>query len=219
MVALFALSNTMAPILAMAQKTELGVGIGGFNYAGDLARGYHFSYVRPGVMLFYKRNLNNIVSVRFSATGGLVSGSDDQPLDAFAQQRQASFSSGIIEGAATLEYNFLDFKAGNSLNRWSPYVFFGVGIFGVFGGENQQGSHVQPALPFGLGIKYPLNSKFIINVEAGLRKTFYDYLDGVSDGDIANKNYQYGNKYDDDWYNFVGVSLSYTLWKIPCPED
>ena len=202
-----------------AQKSELGVGIGGLNYAGDLARGYHFSYVRPGGLLFYKMNFNNIVSVRYSATGGMISGSDSQPLDAFAVQRQASFNAVVIEGAATLEYNFIDFKADHSLNRWSPYLFFGLGVFGIFGNESQNGSNIQPVIPFGLGIKYALNPKFIINFEMGSRKTFYDYLDGISDGDITNKNYQYGNKYDTDWYNFVGLSLSYTLWKIPCPED
>jgi hypothetical protein len=38
----------------------------------------------------------------------------------------------------------------------------------------------------------------------------------VSDSDIFDKNYQYGNPKDNDWYHFAGISLSYILYNIPC---
>jgi hypothetical protein len=205
---------------AQAQRSEFGAGIGAMNYAGDLARGYQPGYMRPGGLLFYKMNFDPIVAVRFAVTGGALYGSDEEPIDAFATQREASFSTFVLEGSAVLEYNFLNFKSEKSLTRWSPYLFFGIAAFGDFGEkENGEGGGIQPAIPFGIGAKYILNPRFLLNFEAGVRKTFYDHLDGVSDGDQTNKNYQYGNKYDTDWYNFIGLSISYTLFDIPCPFD
>jgi hypothetical protein len=205
----------------LAQKNEFGAGLGGFNYAGDLMRGYHIENVKPGVVGYYKRNFDNIFSVRGSLTGGLISGNDDMPIDPFASNRRGSFQSTILEVAGVLEYNFLDFKADHVQVRWSPYMMLGISGFTFFGGNQdlQGASTVQMAIPFGGGFKYALNPNFILNFEVGIRKLFFDQLDGYSDGDITNKNYQYGNKYDNDWYNYIGVSVSYIIWDIPCPYD
>lgn len=206
---------------AYAQRNEFGVGVGGFNYAGDLMRGYPIENVKPGIVAFYKRNFDNIFSVRGSLTGGLISGSDDNPIDPFGANRRASFQSTLVELGGMLEYNFLDFKAAQVQFRWSPYMMLGVSGFTFFGGDQELNgsSSAQLALPFGGGFKFVLSPNLLLNVEIGIRKVFFDRLDGYSDGDITNKNYQYGNKYDDDWYNFVGVSISYIIWDIPCPYD
>jgi len=208
-------------LAALAQKNEIGAGIGGFNYAGDLMRGYHIENVKPGVVAYYKWNFDNIFSIRGSVTGGLISGSDENPLDAFASNRQASFQSTIVEVAAMLEYNFLDYKSDRVGIRWSPYMMAGISGFTFTGGDQdlQGSSTVQLAIPFGGGFKYVISPNLTLNLEIGIRKLFFDYLDGFSDGDLSNKNYQYGNKYDKDWYNFVGLSISYTIWEIPCPYD
>ena len=75
------------------------------------------------------------------------------------------------------------------------------------------------AIPFGGGIKYILNPKYYIAIEFGVRKTFFDYLDNISDGDPSQKNYQYGNKFDYDTYYFLGVTLTRTFYDIPCPTN
>jgi hypothetical protein len=69
----------------------------------------------------------------------------------------------------------------------------------------------------GGGAKFLLGKRFSLSVESGARKTFFDYLDGVSDGDIFIKDYQFGNPNDNDWYFYTGVSLTYIIYKIPCP--
>ena len=205
-----------------AQKHQLGVGLGGFNYAGDLARGYPLASVRPGGQISYRYNFSNLVSVKGGVTGGLLSGSDKaQPIDDFARQRQGSFQSTIVELSAVIEYNFIDYKDPKSLANWSPYMFIGIAGFGAFGTapSGQNSSPVQPAIPFGIGVKYQASKRVEFSLEAGVRKVFYDYLDGYSDGDRSQKNYQYGNKYDDDWYNYIGFSMNYTIFYIPCPYD
>lgn len=207
--------------LTFAQFSEFGIGVGGFNYAGDLLRGYHIDNVKPGILGYYKMNFDNIFSVRTSITGGLISGSDETPIDPFAANRKGSFQSTLVEAAGILEYNFLDYKSEHVQIRWSPYMFLGISGFTFFGGnQNLNGSStIQLAIPFGGGFKYAINPNINLNLEIGIRKLFFDYLDGYSDGDITNKNYQYGNKYDNDWFNFVGLSISYIFWKIPCPYD
>ena len=213
---LFLFSN-----LALAQKNEFGVGVGGFNYAGDLMRGYHIENVKPGIVGYYKMNFDQIFSVRASLTGGLISGSDKKPIDPFAANREGSFQSTIVEVAGIVEYNFLDFKTDLRRIRWSPYMFVGLSGFTFFGGDQDLdgSSTVQLALPFGGGFKYAINPNITLNLEIGVRTLFFDRLDGFSDGDYTTKNYQYGNKYDNDWYNFVGFSISYIIWDIPCPYD
>lgn len=215
-VLLFCLSSQI-----MAQVHEFGLGLGGFNYAGDLMRGYHVTNVKPGMVAYYRRNLDNIFCLRGSLTGGLISGTDKKPIDPFGTKRNASFQSTIVEAAAIMEYNFLDYKKQERGFRWSPYMFVGVSGFTFFGGnQNLNGaSTVQLALPFGGGFKYVINPSLNLNLEIGIRKLFFDRLDGYSDGDITNKNYQYGNKYDNDWINFVGISISYLIWDVPCPYD
>ena len=206
---------------SFAQRHEFGVGVGGFNYAGDLMRGYQIDNVRPGLVGYYKRNLSNIFSVRASLTGGMIGGSDENPIDPFATNRGASFSTTLAEAAAIIEYNFLNYKANHVVVRWTPYFMAGIAGFAAFGGEpDQEGNRiVEPAIPFGGGFKYQISPNITFNLEIGIRKLFYDHLDGISDGDITNKNYQYGNKHDQDWYNFIGLSVSYLIWDVPCPYD
>lgn len=203
-----------------AQRDEFGIGVGMMNYAGDLARGYVPGNIRPGGQIFYKYNLSNLLGIRFGITGGLLSGTDKYPIDDFAENRGGSFQTGIIEINVLFEYHFLDIRDEKNNVKWTPYIFFGIGGFAMIGNVDTKGrSLAQPVLPFGIGAKHALSKRLTLNFEIGLRKMFFDYLDGYSDGDIRIKNYQYGNKYDDDWYNYVGVSISYLLYEIPCPFD
>jgi len=206
---------------ALAQRHEFGIGAGVMNYAGDMSRGYAFNHIQPGGRLFYRYNINPIISLRTSLSGGLLSGSDANPIDVVADQRNASFKSTVVELSADFQFNFLDIKSEKTLNWWSPYIFFGIGG-AYFNGEfpyNDNFSKVTMVVPFGGGFKMDISKNLSLGIEMGVRKTFSDHLDGVSDGDLTNKNFRYGNKYDKDWYNMFAVSLSYTLYSVNCPFD
>ncbi|KXK24247.1 MAG: OmpA/MotB domain-containing protein [Bacteroidetes bacterium OLB12] len=73
------------------------------------------------------------------------------------------------------------------------------------------------AIPFGVGMKYVLNPKYYLAVEFGMRKTFFDYLDNISDGDLQYKNYQYGNVFDYDNYFLWGFRLPILCTISPAP--
>ncbi len=208
---------------ASAQKSEVGFGLGTFNYTGDLARTYDVLNSKPGVTVFYRSNLSQIVSVRAGLTAGGVGASDERhPIDAFAEQRDASFDIFLMEVSAVAEYHFLNWRDDKHMRRFTPYLFGGLALFGISGTENKPSeySNVQGAIPFGLGIKYVINPKWYLALEFGARKTFFDYLDNVSAGvNQLVKNYQYGNPYDNDAYYFFGLTLTRTFYDIPCPTN
>ena len=204
-----------------AQKSEVGAGLGGLSYTGDLIRNYQITENSLGGLIYYRNNLSDAISLRYTATLGKLQGSDENPFDAFAAARDASFDIFIIEPTVTLEYNFLDYKDPHSAINFSPYFFAGAGFFTFFGQDESpfEYSTFQPVIPFGVGIKYKINRNWNLNFEFGARKTFFDYLDNISEAIPNTKNYQYGNPHDKDTYYFVGVSVSYAFYPIICPYD
>lgn len=204
-----------------AQRSEIGFGLGTFNYTGDLARNYNFLNSRPAATVFYRSNISNVVSFRASMTGGKLVGSDSRPYDPFAVERKAGFNIFLLEAATVFEYHFLNWRETKRFIRFSPYLFGGLALFGISGNGNkpEEYSNVQGAIPFGTGLKYVVNPKWYVALEFGARKTFFDYLDNVSIGRESNKNYQYGNPFDNDAYYFLGLSVTRTFYDIPCPTN
>ena len=211
---LFLLTGT-----SFAQISEIGGGIGALSYTGDLQNGYRFFTNRPAGTLHLRSNIQDHVSLKYGLTLGNVIGRDDPPQDAFATQRNASFSIFLVEVSAMIEYSFLDFKGYGAPFRWSPYLYAGAGLFTFFGQNERNGtySNVQPVIPIGFGFKYLYNPRWIIGLKFGARATFFDYLDNVSDSNRSRKTYQYGNSYTNDKYYFIGITLDYSLFTIPCP--
>ncbi|MDP1614924.1 MAG: DUF6089 family protein, partial [Methylococcales bacterium] len=99
------------------------------------------------------------------------------------------------------------------------------------------------SIPFGIGAKYSFNKRLCFSAEWGLRKSFTDYLDDVSqtyylDGSqinpanpeevLSDPTFQHqamqerGNSTTNDWYNFTGISLTYKFRlfnKNKCPNQ
>lgn len=206
----------------IAQRSEIGFGLGTFNYTGDLARNFSFLDSKPAATIFYRANISRVVSFRAAATGGNIGASDRQrPIDAFATNRAESFKHFLFEASTVFEYHFLNWRDDQRRLRFTPYLFGGFAIMGISAVESKSAeySNVQPAIPFGGGIKYVLNPKWYLAAEFGVRRTFFDYLDNVSSGNLSFKNYQYGNVYDNDAYYFVGISITRTFYEIPCPTS
>lgn len=204
---------------SLAQKREYGFSLGAMYYTGDLARTWILPNTGISGMVFLRNNINNHSSVRVSYTGGFLKTNDAKPLDAFASARASSFNTFISEFSASLEYYFIDYKSKRATVNWSPYFHGGIGIFGMIG-ENDKSttySSVQAALPIGFGVKFQPTKKWTIGIEYGARILFFDYLDNISEGDVFDKNYQYGNKYDNDNYYYIGITISKIVYKVVCP--
>jgi hypothetical protein len=211
----------LCSLRAIGQRAEVGFGIGTWNYTGDLSRNYNILNVKPAGTVFYRSNLGRAISFRTSITAGKIAASDARPIDAFASNRAASFNLFLYELALATEYHFLDWRSEKRPLRFTPYVVTGLGLFGMAGQTQKSAeySSIQPSVQLGIGFKYVLNPLWYLSLEFSTRKTFFDYLDNVSEGNTANKNYRYGNPNDNDNYHFLGITLTRTFYTIPCPTN
>lgn len=204
---------------AKAQKREIGFSLGAMYYTGDLARNWVLNNTGFAGMVLLRTNVNNHFSLRIAYTGGNLKGSDAKPIDAFATARASSFNIFISEFSGSFEYYFIDYKSKRAVVNWSPYFHGGLSIFGMLGHKDKTAtfSTVQLAIPLGVGIKFQPVKQWTFGIEYGARILFFDYLDNISEGDVFNKNYQYGNKYDNDNYHYLGITVSRVLYKVICP--
>ena len=99
-------------------------------------------------------------------------------------------------------YSIAGLKSKKKRRKFAPYIFAGVGFFfynpkeelngkwysvrknhtegqGLPGGPKQF-SNFNVAIPLGLGFRYTVNKRWSVGAEFGIRKTFTDYIDGVS---------------------------------------
>lgn len=220
----------------LAQKYDIGGGIGVAAYSGDIIR-----KIDPGQLglqgtLFGKRNFDNVWSLRVAGSAAFLNAADSiKPIDRLAQVRDARFRAGIIEASAVMEFNFLDYLRTNSEFRFSPYAFFGIGYTYAFAKGNTYAFNVSSkynvgtiVIPFGGGIKYQLNERWTLAAELGFRPTLTDYLDKIDSREPAIPRFEdpnnpedpyginFGNAYDKDWYYFLGVTISYTITTTKC---
>jgi hypothetical protein len=201
---------------SFSQLNDIGFGTGAFNATGDLTRKYELKNVRPAATLFFRTNISNAIAFRYGITAGWLTGKSSISGDSAASG--FSFNISLVEVSGLFEYTFLDYKSKSARIHWSPFFYAGGGVFVPIGDLNKdvKFSPVQPVIPLGFGIKYQLNPKFDLGFEASSRITFFDYLDKVSGVD---KNYRYGNLFNNDVYYYIGLTLYYTFYIIPCPYD
>lgn len=217
----FFIFSVLIPKSVFSQRSEIGFGLGTFNYTGDLVRNYDFAFSKPAATVFYRSNLSKVISFRVAFTGGKIGASDRRPIDAFSTRRAASFNITLLEASTAFEYHFLNWREDKRILRYTPYMFAGLALFAMSGTANKPAeySNVQGAVPFGLGIKYILNPKWYVALEFGMRKTFFDYLDNTSGNETKKKTFQYGNPFDNDNYFFLGLTFTRTFYTIPCPSN
>jgi len=236
-----------AVMISMAQTMEVGPYGGVSYYLGDLNPGVHYMRSRLAYGAIVRYNFNPRISMRLGVYRGKVSG--DDLVSKVNLSRALNFESPVTDISAVGEFNFFEYFTGTKRDRLSPYIFGGVGMF-IFkpssGGINlndigTEGQNIgfdgrKPyklisfSIPFGIGVKYSLTSRFSLTAEWGMRKTFTDYLDDVSrtyylegsqidpsntsltlsDPTFEHRPYmERGNPKTKDWYNFSGLTLTY----------
>lgn len=210
--------------------SEIGAGIGGANYKGDLSPNYRLMNNQPALTVFYRRDISNPVTLR----GGVMLShrifndntigdhSYDLP---YPNYRQAELRLSLAELSAVMEYNFLDYYDMRRRPRFSPYFFAGVAGLVYNAKLKTDSPTLQPelnkdfatrlalAIPFGVGIKYALSKRWNLGLEFGARKLITDKLDYLSELDSKRLT----NHNDKDWYFYNGISLSYTIYRLNCP--
>lgn len=190
---------------AFSQKNEIGIHGGVSYYHGELNPITPFEDPFAGLGIFYRRNFNHHFSVRANVLGTRLWNFDRNGRNDYQIQRNQQFRTLLVEGAVLGEVNFYGYEPGSTkkgANRFTPYLFAGIGAFwfnpqNLYQGQwidvhdlntEGQGSiegrkpykRVQPVIPFGIGIKATPFKGVILTIDWGMRLTFTDYLDDIS---------------------------------------
>lgn len=251
---LFFLFTTM---LAGAQSYgEIGLFGGGSYYLGDLNPGSQFLLTKPAAGAFIRHNFNERTAIRGSFTYGTLHG--DDAISKVNTTRNLNFTSSISDISATFEFNFFDYFIGSLRHFVTPYMYGGASVYffnpkATYNGVTYelhglstegQGNAAFPerkaykrtgfSIPFGIGVKYSINSFIGMSLDWRMHKTFTDYIDdvsttyyldlqGLSPGEAEpfelasdpglnhNSGMQRGDSKYNDWFSFVGVSISLRL--------
>jgi len=200
--------------LASAQTHEIGAGLGGLNYSGQLSPGYNPLFLRPAVSAFYRNNVTPVIALRSGIYFGTLYATDNNKTPVPAV-RDGLFKSALSEISEIVEYNFLNYRALNDPVRFSPYLAGGLGFFvssSFYGGGRQ----FQVCMPMGVGVKYKLGKQFNLGAEIVARKTFTNNLDGY--GSKVINGHETADIFNKDWYYYTSVNISYTFYDVKCPQ-
>src|SRR5690606_5334213 len=81
--------------ISKAQKSEIGIGLGGLNYTGEVAPNYNLKFYRPAGQVFYRHNFSPVVSLKGGIMAGNIYANERNSVDPIPKQRQEKFS-GLI---------------------------------------------------------------------------------------------------------------------------
>jgi hypothetical protein len=221
-----------------------------------------FTQSKPAVGIGGLYELSNKFLLRAGFTYGNIEGNYVKNTIAKGIEfRNLNFKSTITEFQLGAEYNFFRLEgksitpyifAGIALFHYNPYTYDSAGTKTFLQPLSTEGQGLaaypdnkvynltQFSIPFGAGIKLQLDDNWQIGIEVGLRKTFTDYLDDVSNnyvdynsllsakgskavelayrGDEVLNGTAYptdgtqrGNPKTNDWYYFSGIRISKQL--------
>lgn len=255
---------------AKAQVHEFGAWGGVSNYFGDLNTQTSFKFVRPSAGAFYRYNIRYRGAWKTSINWGNVEFDDAKTNMAWNKQRNLSFRSQIYDVTSIIEFNFFKYDKASTKKKhhFTPYIGTGISLFFFNPQAKYQGKwyYLQPlgtegqndpsysgvkkyrlfnfAIPLVGGFKFSFARNWNVGIEAGVRKTFTDYLDDVSGkypsyaslpggstglaaalsdrsveaGEkIGKPGYQRGHSPKFDDYLMGGITISYTIMKQQCP--
>jgi outer membrane protein OmpA-like peptidoglycan-associated protein len=215
------------PILSFAQNGPWEIGaIGGFStYFGDIApnKGISTETSEKALGFYLKKEVTPFLSLKSTFLVTSISGDDylylEQPLRI---GRGFFFNTSITEIALLPEWEPF---ASEHKPRFSPKFFIGPSVF-IIDPEanfdrnkidgNKEGIIIDQAKDYpgiilgltgGIGVNFQISDYFQMDVSAGLRAPFTDYLDGISEA---------ANPQQNDWYGLASVSIGYRFTK---PDD
>lgn len=215
---------TLSLSFAHGQIHELGLGIGGSNYVGDIGS---TNYIKPkdlGFNLTYRWNKSPRHSYRISYSQFDISANDAKSGMGSRRKRNYSFTNNIKELSMGVEFNWLEFDLHQPDFVLTPYIFAGISGFQYddiyFKNnklvQNKDDKKYGLAIPFSLGVKARVSSRLILSAELGARYTFTDNLDGSNPDFKYSEKYTFGDQQSNDWYFYSGITLTYTFGQNPC---
>ena len=196
------------------KKSDIGFFAGTSYYLGDINPSTHFYSPKIALGPLYRYNFNPRNSLRLTGIyHGLSADARDfsNPLLIADESR---FSGTYIDLASMYEFNFINYQTAKRRMPYTLYMTGGLGYHLVLGSTVPSNGHF--TIPFGLGFKFNAGKKLSAGIELSVRKTFYDFIDGVENRMPDNNQPLFGNK---DWYNFAGLFFTYKIfnYRDDCP--
>ena len=210
---------------AYSQFHELGLFLGGSNYIGDIGTDRYIDPNSPALGLVYKWNVTDRYSLRGGFTFTKLTETEYNNSDLNRFRRSYKVDNNIQEATVGIEFNFKEFNLHDADFNFTPYLFYGLSYFRydqyyILPNDqfNPPGKDEKIAIPFILGLKLNPNPLFILGFEVGARYAFTDNLDGSNpENQFANElDYKFGNIANNDWYIFMGFTISFTFGDLPC---
>jgi len=204
-------------LLAQGQKLEVGGGVGGMLYKGDVSPALNPRFYRPAANVFFRYNASRSFSLRAGLGIGSLGATDRVSRDPLRQTRGYSFRSTLSEATLDVQYNFLNYAPSRRTKNWTPYVFGGVGLCSFRNPVVRARGIIN--FPLGVGVKYEINRPWSVGLEFGTRFTKNDYLDGLGERTygVTTSKIAQGNPVLRDSYTYTALTVSYTFYKIVCP--
>lgn len=226
-------------VFCLAQKnekfvpySELGLTIGTTYYNGELnpTKQFPIGLLKPSVGVSFRRNVSKRYTLHLLGIYGNLKGNEQYANHSFSSVRSASFKSMLVDVSGIVEFNFFQYEVGHKKHFSTPFIFVGiagyyinpkVSVGGSASAERFSVSPIQLAFPIGIGYKATIDKRLSLTLECGWRKTYTDYIDGISKVypgidtlhnvySIAGK--QRGNSKNKDWYTFAGITIAYTIF-------
>ena len=180
-----------------AQTWDLGGSLGAAGYMGDLNPSNPLKISGPALGIFGSRNFDGYWSLKLKYTFGIIAAADNNSSSLQLQQRNLSFRTFLNEGALTGEFNFFKYIPEVGQNKFTPFIYLGVGALGynpqakynghyydlrplTTEGQSKPYPTVALTIPYGAGIKYNFMGKWNFIADIGYRNPYTDYLDDVS---------------------------------------
>jgi hypothetical protein len=178
-----------------AQSWEIGGFAGRSGYMGDINPENPAKLTDMAFGGQLKRNVDPYWSFKLNVMHGEIRGDDARSSNAYQQQRNLNFYSGLTEATLQTEFNFFNYIPDVSKKIYTPYLFAGIGgiIFSpktMYNGQEYQLANYNTegvdykttalVVPYGAGVKYNVKGYWNLIGEVGYRTAFTDYLDDIS---------------------------------------
>ncbi len=214
------------------RRYEVGLGVGTMQIFGDIGgtadesnwfglKDVKFDETNLTFNGIVRYKISPYISIKSNLNYGRGQASDDNTRN----DRGRSYKVSLYEFSATGEYYFrpedkkyrssaLYSRKGmlNNYNTLSSYFFAGIGVAATFSehgdaaiqpaDDYRSGMNLAPVIPFGIGVKYIIDDRLLINGDFGYRYSLTDYIEGYKQTWNSNSN---------DIYYFLNISLNYRL--------
>ena len=199
-------------VVAQEYKYEIGGGIGGSMYMGDVNSSSLTQGWNPALDVIFRRNFNFRWAFKSNLKMGKITGNTENTENVFPDFAQTSFSRNFYELGGQMEFNFMpysDLFAYLNTSRLSPYVLSGLGFTLAPGGTR---TFFGVNLPLGIGVKYKVRNRINLGLEFTVHKLFNDAFDSPDKEGFGLDNpynVQSGLLKNKDWYNTLTFSITW----------